>query len=164
MNDGHSNERVRRVLAVLAERIERHLEGDALALDELAEALQSGEFGPQDLAAATWVLRSLERVPWREAPVADLPPAAGPGPPAGRVPSAEERESLGPEAWGYLLDLRRRGLLDAGQFERVVELLADAGLRPVSLELARDAAATVVLDLDPESEGEDLHGDLGVAH
>jgi hypothetical protein len=166
MNDERSTERVRRVLALLAEHLERYLDGDALALDELGDALQGQELGGDDLLAATWVLRSLERVPWRGVPAAAdlLPPGGGPEPSWGRVPSAEERESLGPEAWGYLLDLRRRGMLDAAQFERVVDLLASTGLRPVSLALAREAAASVVLELDPENGGEDLYGDLDVAH
>jgi len=164
VNDERSTARVRRVLAVLADHLERHLDGDALALDELGAALQAPEFGADDLLAATWVLRSLERVPWGGEPVAaDLLPAGG-GPAGGRGPSAEERESLGPEAWGYLLELRGRGLLDAVQFERVVDILAGAGPHPVSLALAREAAASVVLELDPEDGGEELHGDLDVAH
>lgn len=164
MNDERSTERVRRVLALLAEHLERHLDGDAMALDELGAALQGQEIASDDLLAATWVLRSLERVPWRGAPAAADLLAADGGPTAGRVASAEERESLGPEAWGYLLDLRRRGMLDAAQFERVVDILAGTGLRPVSLALTREAAASVVLELDPGDGGEDLYGDLDVAH
>jgi hypothetical protein len=164
VNDERSVERVRRVLALLAGHLERHLDGDVTALEELGEALQGQDVDADDLLAATWVLRALERVPWRGAPAAaDLLPAGG-GTSAGRVASAEERESLGPEAWGYLLDLRRRGMLDAAQFERVVDILAGTGLRPVSLALAREAAASVVLELDPENGGEDLYGDLDVAH
>ena len=45
-----------------------------------------------------------------------------------------------------------------------MDILAGTGLRPVSLALAREAAASVVLELDPEDEGEDFHGDLDVAH
>ncbi len=164
MNDERSTERVRRVLARLAEHLERHAEGDPAALDEMGAALQEPEFGADDLLAAAWVLRSLERVPWQgESAAGEWLPAGGVTP-AGRVASAEERESLGTEAWGYLLDLRRRGLLDAAQFERVVDILAGTGLRPVSLALAREAAASVVLELDPGSEGEELHGDHDVAH
>ena len=81
-----------------------------------------------------------------------------------RVLSAEEREWLGPDAWGYLLDLRRSGTLDAGQFERVVELLAGSGMHPVSLAMAREAAASIVLQLDPEASGEIPNADLDVAH
>jgi hypothetical protein len=165
VNDERSTERVRHVLALLAEHLERHLDGDGMALEELGEALQGQGVASEDLLAATWVLRSLERVPWRSVPAeADLLSAGGAGPSFGRVPSAEERESLGPEAWGYLLDLRRRGLLDAAQFERVVDILAGTGLRPVSLALAREAAASVVLELDPENGGEDFYGDVDVAH
>jgi hypothetical protein len=38
MNDERSTDRVRVVLALLAEHLERYLEGDALALDGLAAA------------------------------------------------------------------------------------------------------------------------------
>ena len=161
MNDERSTDRVRMVLALLAEHLERYLEGDALALDGLGAALQDPELTSDDLLATVWVLRSLEHVSW-----SGVPAAAGtsPGPQAQRVLSAEERESLGPEAWGYLLDLRRLGTLDAGQFERVVDLLADCGMRPVSLAVAREAAANVVLQLDSEASGETPNGDLDVAH
>jgi hypothetical protein len=163
VNDERSTERVRRVLAVLAGHLERHLEGDFRALDELGEVLQADGISAEDLLAASWVLRSLERVPWRGEPVAaDLVPSAGPA--AGRVASAEEREAVGPEAWGYLLDLRARGMLDAGQFERVLDILAGTGLHPVSVALAREAAASVVLELDSGDEGEGFDGELDVAH
>jgi hypothetical protein len=164
VNDERSTERVRRVLALLSEHLERHLEGDVMALEEMGEALQDRDIATDDLLAATWVLRSLERVPWHGVPAAADLLSAGGGPSAGRVASAEERESLGPEAWGYLLGLRRRGMLDAAQFERVVDILAGTGLRPVSLALAREAAASVVLELDPEDGGEEFYGDLDVAH
>jgi hypothetical protein len=167
VTDGRSPDRVRQVLALLAGHLERYLEGDALALDALGAALQDPEFNADDLLGAAWVLRSLEHVAGNGVPAApDLlsEDALTPGAGAQRVPSDEERESLGPDAWGYLLDLRRRGTLDAAQFERVLELLSGSGARPVSLALAREAAASVVLQLDPETSGEIPYGDLDIAH
>jgi len=168
VNDERPTDRVRQVLALLAEHLERYVEGDALTLDTLGAALQDPDLTADDLLATAWVLRSLEYVSWNGVPaVPDLLAVAGASaPPAQvqRVLSAEERESLGPDAWGYLLDLRRSGTLDAGQFERVVDLLAGSGMHPVSLAMAREAAASVVLQLDPETSGEIPYGDLDVAH
>jgi uncharacterized protein Smg (DUF494 family) len=167
MSDERPTLRVRQVLALMAGHLERYIEGDALALDALVAALQDPDLATDDLLATAWVLRSLEYVSWNGAPAApDLLSASAPAAlaEAQRVLSAEERESLGPDAWGYLLHLRRSGTLDAGQFERVVDLLAGSGMHPVSLAMAREAAASVVLDLDPEASGEIPYGDLDVAH
>jgi len=166
-DDERATERVRRILALLAEHLERHAEGEVTALEALGAELQAPDLATDDLLAAAWVLRSLEHVSWDGVPLAPdvlLPAPPGAGAEVQRVPSAEERESLGPDAWGYLLELRGRGALDAGQFERVVDLLAGSGVHPVSLAMAREAAASVVLDLDPEATGEILHGDHDVAH
>jgi len=98
---------VRQVLARLAEHLERWAEGDALALDALGESLQDPGLTGDDLLAAAWLLRSLEHAPWNGVPAApDLLASEGaaPGAPVQRVLSEEERESLGPEAWGYLRD------------------------------------------------------------
>lgn len=162
MNDERAAARVRRVLARLAAHLERQAHGDALALDALVSDLLDPELTSDDLVGAAWVLRSLGDVSWSAVPAAaDLLAPGLPGPPAERVPSAEERDALTPDAWGYLLGLRRRGSLDAGQFERVLDLLAGSGVRPVTLAMARDAAATVALELDPETS-DGIYGDLGV--
>ena len=169
MNDPRSTERVRRVLGLLAEHLERIADGDLEALEALSAALEDPALDPEDVRTASWVLRSLENVAWDgEAEVFEGDPAgAGEGTPAAgalRVLSAEERDSLGPEAWGYLLGLWRRGALDAGQLERVLDQLVGSGIRPVSLAQARDVAASVALKLDPEDYAENLHGDLDVAN
>jgi len=167
MNDERLTVRVRQLLALMAGHLERTVEGDVLALDALVAALQNPDLTGDDLLATAWVLRSLEYISWNGVPAApDLLSAGAPAPTAQvqRVLSAEERESLGPDAWGYLLGLRRSGTLDAGQFERVVDLLAGSGMYPVSLAMAREAAASVVLELDPEAPGEIPYGDLDVAH
>ena len=167
MNDERPTLRVRQVLALMAEHLERYVDGDARAIEALVAALQDPDLAADDLLATAWVLRSLEYVSWNGVPAApDLLSAGAPAPTAQaqRVLSAEERDSLGPDAWGYLLDLRRSGTLDAGQFERVLDLLAGSGMHPVSLAMAREAAASVVLELDPEASGEIPYGDLDVAH
>ncbi len=167
MSEERPTARVRQLLATLAEQLERHAEGDALALDALVAALQDPALAADDMAAAAWVLRSLEYTSWSGAPAAADLLATEVAAPAGqvlRVLSAEERESLGTDAWGYLLGLRGSGTLDAGQFERVVDLLAGSGMHPVSLAMAREAAASVVLELDSETSSEMPYGDLDVAH
>jgi uncharacterized protein Smg (DUF494 family) len=84
---------------------------------------------------------------------------------AQRVLSAEERDTLTTEAWGYLLDLRSSGALDAGQLERVLETLTTNEERPVEVDRARDVAARVALEpQDGTLPGEYPHGDQEVAH
>ena len=167
MTDERTADGVRRVLALLSSHLERHLEGEALALDALPAALQDPGVGVDDLLGALWILRSIEHLTASGVPVApDLlsDGARVTGARGQRMPSAEEREFLGADAWGYLLDLRRRGTLDAAQLEEVLDLLAGSGARPVSLALAREAAASVVLDLNAVPSLEGPYGDLEVAH
>ena len=167
MSDERRTVRVRQVLALMAEHLERCAAGDALALDAMVAALHSLDFTADDLIATAWVLRSLEYTSWNGVSAAPDLLSADATAPTGRIQrvlSAEERESLGPDAWGYLLGLRGSGTLDAGQFERVLDLLAGSGMRPVSLAVARDAAASVVLELDPEASGEIPYGDVDVTH
>ncbi len=130
------------VLALLADHLEEFGEGGDLVLGPLGEAIERHGFTADDLQSAILALRSMAGLAMLEAVVAvDDPPT----PRAQRVPSPEERESLSPEAWGYLLDLRRRGSLDAGQFERVIDRLTASGVRPVGVDFAREVAAYVAL-------------------
>ena len=149
-----------RLLRLFADRLEDQLEGDELALETLADALDDEDFSGDEIQAAIVAIRSL----------AGVGPAAGwvagaPGLKASRVLSPEERESLSTEAWGYLLGLRQGGALDPEQFERVLDLLAGSGVRPVSEELAREVAARVAMEHeDTGTAGETGHGDIEVAH
>jgi len=161
MSDERAAARVRQVLALVAGHLERFADGDALALDALGAALQDPGLTVEDLMAAVWVLRALARGDGQGMAAA---PGAAPGPQAQRVPSAEEREMVGPEAWGYLLALRGRGALDAGQFERVLDRLAGSGTHPASLAMAGEAAASVVLQVDADRPQWIRHEDLDVAH
>ena len=149
MKNSPSPDIVLRVLQRIAERLEAYLEGDDLAFETLGEALEQTQAGSDDLQAALLVLRSLLE-PITE--TGEVGPMVGSGRHALRVPSAEERESLTPEAWGFLLDLRRRGSLDADQFERVLEVLT-AGERPVDVATAREVAVRVVLHVDSDDGG-----------
>jgi len=162
MSDRNPNDVVLRLLELLGDRLEGFLEGDDTALETLGESIEQGNFSADDLQAAVLVLRSLGgRGP------AALPAAveSPPGRHAQRVPSAQERASLSPEAWGYLIDLRRRGSLDPCQFERVLDILTGCGVRPVGVELACEVATQVALTFDrPNGAGETHHGDLDVAH
>ena len=156
----HEPDGALRVLRLLARRLEEYLEGDDLALETLAEALESEDFSADDLQGAVLGLRGLARL---EPPAEWLAGRAGRH--AQRVLSAEERDVLTTESWGYLLDLRTRGTLDAEQFERVVEALTSFGERPVEIERAREVAARVALDPDESSPLMEFpYGDPEVAH
>lgn len=148
------------LLALLADHLEEFAEGGDLVLGPLGEAIEQHGFTADDIQSAILALRSMAGIAMLEAVVAvDEPPTSR----AQRVLSREERESLSPEAWGYLLDLRRRGSLDAGQFERVLDRLTASGVRPVGVEFAREVAAYVAL-----REHEGMHdagaGDGDVSH
>jgi uncharacterized protein Smg (DUF494 family) len=162
MTDDHSNDAVLRLLLMLAERLGSFLEGDETALETLGESIEQGEFSPDEVQAAVLVLRSLGGAPsaaeW-------ISIAATPGKHAQRVLSAQERDLLTPEAWGYLLGLRRNGSLDSTQFERVLDLLTGCGVRPVGVDLACDIATRVALKFDEtEGGGEIRHGDFDLTH
>ncbi len=131
---------VRLILQRLARRLEDFAGGDDEALEGLAEELTEAGFGPEELRLAALVMARCGEEPAVAAAV------EMPGKGAQRVPSAEERESVTPEAWGFLIALRQRGALDAGQFERVLDRLMMSGPRPAGLEVAREVAAQVVLN------------------
>ncbi len=156
MSDDRSGDPVLGLLRLLAERLEAYLEGDELAFETLAERIEEEGASADDVHAAMLVLRSLTGEP-PAGGEADLESA--PGEHAQRVPSAEERESMSPEAWGYLIDLRRRGSLSPAQFEQVMEQLTDFAIRPVDVETAREVATRVALQCDDLDHGGTVHGD-----
>jgi uncharacterized protein Smg (DUF494 family) len=149
-----------RILRLVARKLEAFLAGDELAFDTLAEALEQENATPEELESAIMGIRGLAGV---AAPGGWI--AGSPDRHAQRVLSAEERDSLTTEAWGYLLELRSSGTLDADQFERVLETLTAFGERPVEVERAREVAARVAMDVeDGPAPGELAHGDQEVAH
>jgi uncharacterized protein Smg (DUF494 family) len=142
MSEDRDRATVQRLLALLADHLEEFLEGNDIALETLGESLEQGHFSAEDLQAAILALRSLAGDGAGATTVAvDDPPGKG----SQRILNAQERDSLSPEAWGYLLDLQRRGALDAEQFEQVLDRLTTSGIRPVGINLARDVAARVAL-------------------
>lgn len=142
MTNDRATDPVRTVLSTIAEHLEAWLEGDDRALEGLGDALAACGASEDHLQAAFLTLRGLGgRLPGVEVAVLD----EAPGRRAQRVLSPLERESLSPDAWGYLLGLRRRGALDAGQFERVLGRLAATGTRSIGVELAREVAVRVAL-------------------
>jgi hypothetical protein len=153
------NQKMARLMRLLAERLDGYAAGDDLAFETLGEAIEEEDFAPDDLQAAVWMLRRIVEPGFA---------AASPGTPAGkhaqRVLSAEERATLTPAAWGCLLELQRRGSLTAGQVERVLDLCAESGVRPVDPELARELATRVALLDDRASAGEIANGDIDVIH
>jgi uncharacterized protein Smg (DUF494 family) len=161
MTDERSHEAVQRVLRLFGERLQDFLEGDDLAFETLGEALEEERFTPEELQASLFLLQSLTVTGGAsEASVEGIP-----GKHAQRVWSDEERESLTPEAWGLLLDLRRRGSLDSEQFERVLDLLTSSVTRPVGVDATREIAARVALSVETiEGPSEDDRGDHETAH
>ncbi|TMQ51511.1 MAG: DUF494 domain-containing protein [Candidatus Eisenbacteria bacterium] len=161
MTDERLNLGVARLLGLLSDRLESFLEGDDTALETLGESIEQADFTAEEVQAAILVLGSLARTASPAAPAV----LRAPGEQAHRILSAEERESLSTEAWGYLIDLRRRGSLSAEDFERTLDLLSGCGVRPVSVDLARDVATRVALKVDDPGEGlEARHGEFDLAH
>jgi len=160
----HDDAGAARVLRLLARKLEEYLDGDEMALETLAEALEEADVTPDDVQMVVLGLRGLasSAVAGREpAETASLPLPRE----IQRVLSAEERGVLTTEAWGYLLDLRASGALDAHQLERVLEALTTYEERPVELARARDVAARVALEpQDGTIPGDYPHGDQEVAH
>jgi uncharacterized protein Smg (DUF494 family) len=154
-----------RLLRLLAERLESYFEGDEPALETLAESIEEAQLSADDVETALLALRGAASSSETEAGGhAASTLERLPGKQAQRVWSKEERESLSPEAWGYLIDLRRRGSLDDGQFERVLDFLTSCGVRPVSVDLAREVAARVALEVDDTGRLEGAHGEFDQTH
>jgi uncharacterized protein Smg (DUF494 family) len=145
MSGDTSHEAVFRALRLVADQLERYVDGDELAFETLGEALEQAGLSPDDLQSAVMVLRSISTADGE--PDGDDDPA--PGQHAHRVLSPEERAILAPEAWGYLLWLRKEGSLDAAQFERVLDLVSGSGVRPVGVEHVREAAVRVAMTPGP---------------
>ena len=158
MIDERSNPRMARLFRLLAERLDGYVDGEDLAFETLGERLEAEAFTPEEIQSAVWVLRGLA-----DPEFAAAAPGSAPGKNAQRVLSAEERTSVSPEAWGYLLELQRRGSLDAGQVERVLDLLNESGVRPIDVELTREIAARVAL-LDDRSPGDATNGEIDLIH
>jgi uncharacterized protein Smg (DUF494 family) len=161
MNEKRTDDAVGRLLRLFAERLECYLDGDELAFETMGELIEEGQFSADEVQSALWVLRGLgnESAAGGEASVDNAP-----GKHAQRVLSAEERESVSPEAWGYLIDLNRRGALNSEQVERVLDLLVGSGVRPVDVDLAREVASRVALEGNSSDRGEIVHGDFDLIH
>ena len=162
MNDEAPHDAVQRLLRLMGDRLESFLEGDDLAFETLGEAIEEAHFTTDEIHAALLVLNSLSG----SYPGTSLASVEGsPGKHAQRVWSDEERESLAPEAWGFLLDLKRRGSLDPEQFERVLDVLTTSMTRPVGIDVVREVAARIALHVEPaEGMGETEYGDHDLAH
>lgn len=160
MSEDRKGDALPRLLRLVAERIEAFLDGDEVAFEGLGEAIERGEFAADDLQTAVLVLRSLASARHGVEPAVE----ALSGTSAQRVLSAEERELLSPEAWGYLLELKGSGSLDDRQVERVLEILSGSNVRPVDIELARDVATRVALSRNTDPFGDSQHGDFDIVH
>jgi len=141
---------VQRLFSLLADHLEAWLKGDELALEALGQGLKESGMTEDELQAALCALRGIAGA--RLQVGLDSGEGAGdagldeaPGQRAQRVLGPEERDSLSPEAWGFLLALRQRGSLDPGQFERVLDRLTTSGVRPVGVDLACEVAVRVAL-------------------
>jgi len=158
-DDDNTEQRAARVLRRLAERLEAYLNGDELAFEALAERLDEEAFGPDDLEAAIWLLRGIA-----EPAMAAVELEGAPGDHTQRILSDEERAAMSPEAWGYLLDLRRRGSLDASQIERVLDHVTESGEGPIDVAQAREIATRIAMQADRPIAGESPHGEIEVIH
>ena len=135
-----------RALRIIADRLEAWIEGDELAFETLGEQLDEARLVDDELRDVVLALRSLTE----SDEVPGLDGDARPGRDSQRVLSSEERASLSPEAWGFLLALRRRGSLDPAQFEQVLDQIHGLGLRPVDLSTVREVATRVALRVDDD--------------
>jgi len=159
VNDENTQQRASRILRRLAERLEAYLGGDDLAFEALGERLDEEAFGPDDLQAAAWMLRSLS-----EPSLAAIELEGEPGENALRILSPEERAAMSPEAWGYLLELRRRGSLDARQIERVLDRVTEFGEGPIDVAQAREIATRIALQADHLLAGDTPNGEIEIIH
>ncbi len=162
MTEDQPHEAVQRLLRLLGDRLEAFLEGDDLAFETIGEAIEEERFGSDEIHATLLVLRSLTGSigGFSHASVESTP-----GKHASRIWSEDERDSLTPESWGLLLDLRRSGSLDAEQFERVLDVLTTSMARPVGIDAVRELAARVALSVEPpDATMEDDRGDHELAH
>jgi len=149
---------VRRLLRLLGARVRSFADGDEQALETLGDALDETGLSADELHSAAEVLESLGA---EDAELFGTSFEGDPGRHAQRILSAEERTRLSPEAWGYLLGLRRHGSLDANQVERVLDRLVGSGVRPVGVDLAREVATRVAFEGESGAEsGETNHGDI----
>jgi uncharacterized protein Smg (DUF494 family) len=160
MTESRDGEAALRALRTMADRLEAYLEGDELAFETLGEYFEEAGLSGEDLQASLLALRSLSG----EAEILGLDNATTPARDSQRVLSSEERATLSPEAWGFLLSLRRGGSLDAGQFEQVLDQLSGTGIRPVDVGLAREVAARVALRVDDEGAPSLSYVDHDQAH
>ena len=159
--DDRADVAVERVLRLLAERLEAYFEGDELAFETVGELLEEQHVTPETMHSAILVLRSVTGGFGMDGEAAL---ENEPGVRTERVLSAEERDTVSPEAFGLLLDLKRRGSLSPAQLERVLEWLGGCGVRPVGADLAREIATRVALG-DPVATAEDAPaGDGDRAH
>ncbi len=140
-----------RTLRILADHLDGWAEGDERAFETLGTALDQAGMSSEDLRTIACLLRGLTAGAAEE----DLELEPAPGKQSHRVLSSEERAILSPDAWGYLLWLRRQGSLDAGQCERVLDVVAESGVRPVGIEHVRDAAVRIAMT----TRGADVPGD-----
>jgi uncharacterized protein Smg (DUF494 family) len=147
-----------RALRILADHLDGWTDGDERAFETLGAALDHAGISADDLQAVACVLRGLTAGAVDE-DGDDLDPA--PARQSHRVLSSEERAILSPEAWGYLLWLRRQGSLDAGQCERVLDLVSESGVRPVSIEHVREAAVRIAMTRHDPAAGD---GSLDLSH
>jgi uncharacterized protein Smg (DUF494 family) len=152
---GDVNAAHREVAHLILRRLIAYLEGDIEALDDLIEGLQSEGIAADTIREALELL--LEQTEER---TEELVPAQSVGDPRRRVLSAEERESLTAEAYGYLVGLSADGRLRGDQLEQILAQLGENDL-PVDLERIQELAWQVTIDA---VEGEHDHVPIRFIH
>jgi uncharacterized protein Smg (DUF494 family) len=141
---------VAEVLAVILEQLRAALKGDAHALAELGEWLDSGDFdGEAVQSALQFILQVVE------------PYASGIYVEKGtrrkvnnRILDRAEGALLSREAYGHLIQLRDQGKLDDLQLELILNQIVGTRSDPVDLDEVK-RIVNVVLFHSPEGEADD---------
>ena len=149
------NETHREIAQLILRRLMAYLEGDAEALDEMVDTLQSHGVEAETIRETIELLlgQTMTRIE-------ELVPAQPGGDPRRRVLSPQEREALTAEAYGYLLGLTADGRLGAEQLEAILARLGDNEI-PADVDQIQELAWQVALD---GVEGEEDNGPIRFHH
>jgi uncharacterized protein Smg (DUF494 family) len=140
---------VAEVLSVIVEQLRAALRGDAQAMADLGEWLDSGDFDREAVQSALQFLLQVVE-----------PYASGIYVEKGtrrkvnnRILDRAEGELLSREAYGHLIQLRDQGKLDDLQLELILNQIVGTRTDPVDLDQVK-RIVNVVLFHSPEGEGD----------
>ncbi len=135
------------VLAVIVQQLRAALKGDARALEDLGEWLDSGDFEPQAVQSALqFILQVIE--PYTSGIYVEKGTRRKVN---NRILDRAERALLSREAYGHLLQLRDRGALDDLQLELILNQIVGTRSEPVDLDEVK-RIINVVLFHSPDGD------------